>query len=203
MKFFYIRVSSKEQNEARQLEQANNLGIPEKCIYIDKESGKDFNRTEWQELINILRVEDELIISDLSRLSRNREDIKNCWKMLRDKGVDITVLNMPILNTKQYSEMEGMGQLISDIVFELLSWMVEEERIRIKTNQKAGIAEAKKNNVYRGRPQKYHKDAKGANKLVYEAVINGLKSNTSIKELSKKLNVSRTTIYKIKNENKL
>lgn len=200
MKFFYIRVSSKEQNEARQLEQAHKLEIPEKCMYIDKESGKDFNRTKWQELVNILRVDDELIISDLSRLSRNREDIKNCWKMLRDKGVNITVLNMPILNTKQYSQMEGMGQLISDVVFELLSWMVEEERIRIKTNQKAGIAEAKKNNVYKGRPQKYHKDATGADKLIYDTIINGLNSSVSIKELAKQLNISRTTIYKIKQE---
>lgn len=200
MKFFYIRVSSREQNEARQLEQANTLGISKECIYIDKESGKDFNRPEWQKLINILRFGDELIISDLSRLSRNREDIKNCWKMLRDKSVDITVLNMPILNTKQYSQMEGMGQLISDIVFELLSWMVEEERIRIKTNQKAGIAEAKKNDIYKGRPPKYHKYAVGTDKLVYDAIIDGLESNISIKKLSKKLRVSRTTIYKIKNE---
>ncbi|MBO0421453.1 recombinase family protein [Enterococcus plantarum] len=200
MKFFYIRVSSKEQNEARQLEQAHKLEIPEKCIYIDKESGKDFNRPKWQALTSILRIGDELIISDLSRLSRNREDIKNCWKMLRDKGVNITVLNMPILNTKQYTQMEGMGQLISDIVFELLSWMVEEERIRIKTNQKAGIKEAKKKGVYKGRPQKYHENAVGSDKLVYDAIIESLNSNISIKELSIKLGISRTTIYKIKNE---
>lgn len=198
MKFFYIRVSSKEQNEGRQLEIAKDMGIEEKCIYIDKESGKNLERPQWEKLMTTLRTEDTLVVQDLSRLSRNKKDIKDVWKNLIDKGINIEVVNMPILNTEKYQDLGSMGQLVSDIVFELLSWMVEEERERIKTNQKQGIELAKEQGKYRGRPVKYHKDAVGADKLVYDAVIKGLERNVSVKNLSASLNISRNTIYKIR-----
>lgn len=200
MKFFYIRVSTKEQNEGRQLEIAKDMGIDEKCIYIDKESGKNLERPAWKKLMRILRVGDTLVVQDLSRLSRNKSDIKNIWKSLLDTGINIEVVNMPILNTEKYQDLGNMGQLVSDIVFELLSWMVEEERHRIKTNQKQGIELAKEQGKYKGRPIKYHKNATGADKLVYDAVIKGLEDGVSVQDLSKGLKISRNTIYKLKRE---
>lgn len=198
MKFFYIRVSSQEQNEGRQLEIAKELGIDGKCIYIDKESGKNLERPQWEKLMNTLRVGDTLVVQDLSRLSRNKKDIKDVWKDLTDRGINIEVVNMPILNTEKYVDLGSMGQLVSDIVFELLSWMVEEERTRIKNNQRQGIELAKEQGKYKGRPVKYHKDAVGADKLVYDAIVRGLHDGISIKDLSSSLNISRNTIYKIK-----
>lgn len=200
MKFFYIRVSTKEQNEGRQLEIAKDMGIDEKCIFINKESGKSLERPEWEKLIRMLRVDDTLIVQDLSRLSRNKSDIKDIWKKLLEEGINIEVVNMPILNTEKYQDLGSMGQLVSDIVFELLSWMVEEERDRIKTNQKQGIELAKEQGKYKGRPVKYHKNATGADKLVYDAVIKGLEDGVSVQDLAKGLKISRNTIYKLKRE---
>lgn len=198
MKFFYIRVSSKEQNEGRQFEIAKGMGIDDKCIYVDKESGKNLERAQWKKLIGILRVGDTLVVQDLSRLSRNKKNIKDVWKELIERGINIEIVNMPILNTEKYKDLGSMGQLVSDIVFELLSWMVEEERERIKNNQRQGIELAKKEGKYKGRPLKYHENAVGANKLVYDAIKQGLKDGVSVKQLSINLNVSRNTIYKIK-----
>ncbi|WP_241699123.1 recombinase family protein [Vagococcus sp. CY53-2] len=197
MKFFYIRVSTKEQNEGRQLEVAKDMGVDEKCIFVDKESGKNLERPEWEKLSNILRMGDTLIVQDLSRLSRNKKDIKDVWKDLTDRGVNIEVVNMPILNTQRYESLGSMGQLVSDIVFELLSWMVEEERNRIKTNQKQGIELAKEQGKYLGRPVKYHKDATGADKLVYDAVVEGLEKDEPIQKIANKVGISKNTVYKI------
>lgn len=200
MKFFYIRVSTKEQNEGRQLEIAKDMGIEEDYIFIDKESGKNLERPAWKRLMNTLRIEDTVVVQDLSRLSRNKADIKDVWKELIDKKVNIEVVNMPILNTQQYGELGSAGKLVSDIVFELLSWMVEEERNRIKTNQRQGIELAKEQGKYKGRPVKYHENATGADKLVYDAVIKGLEDEISVQELANKLKISRNTVYKIKRE---
>lgn len=197
MRFFYIRVSTKEQNAGRQLEVAKDMGVDEKCIFIDKESGKNLERPEWEKLSNILRMGDTLIVQDLSRLSRNKKDIKDVWKDLIERGVNIEVVNMPILNTEKYKDLGSMGQLVSDIVFELLSWMVEEERNRIKTNQRQGIELAKEQGKYKGRPVKYHANATGADKLVYDAIVKGLDDGISVQELSNRLKVSKNTIYKI------
>lgn len=200
MKFFYIRVSSKEQNEGRQLEIAKEMGIDKKCIYIDKESGKSLERPQWKKLMNILRVGDTLVVQDLSRLSRNKKNIKDVWKYLTEKGINIEVVNMPILNTEKYKDLGSMGQLVSDIVFELLSWMVEEERHRIKTNQKQGIELAKEQGKYKGRPIKYHEKAVGADKLVYDEIIKGLSEGIAVKKIAENLGISKNTVYKIKSK---
>lgn len=200
MRFFYIRVSSKEQNEGRQLEIAKEMEIDEKCIYVDKESGKNLERPQWKELMTVLRVGDTLVVQDLSRLSRNRKDIKDVWKDLTERGINIEIVSMPLLNTEKYSEMGALGEVMTDIVFSLLSWMVEDERKRIKANQKQGIELAKKEGKYKGRPRKYHKEAIGADKLVYNEIVKGLKAGISVQNLSTRLKISRNTIYKIKDE---
>src|SRR5699024_838899 len=108
-----------------------------------------------------LRFYDVLVVHDLSRFGRNKEEIKNEWQWLIENQIDIVVLNMPILDTRKYKELEGVGQLIADIVLSLLSWVVDDERERNKINQRAGIELAKKNGKYKGRPFKYHEKAKG------------------------------------------
>src|SRR5699024_10293196 len=107
-----------------------------------------------------------LVVHDLSRFGRNKEEIKNEWESLTNEDIDIVVLNMPILDTRKYKDLEGIGQLISEIVLSLLSWMVDEERERTKAAQREGIEIAKKQGKYTGRPFKYHAAATGKDKVV-------------------------------------
>lgn len=148
----YVRVSSKDQNEARQLEAMKDLGILERDMYIDKQSGKDTNRTGYQSMKNSLRKGDILFIKELDRLGRNAQDIKREWQEITQEiGSHIVILDMPILDTRQYQN--GMEKLISNIVLELLSYMAEREREKINGRQAEGIATALSNGVVFGRPK--------------------------------------------------
>lgn len=192
----YARVSTKEQNLSRQIQELENYGCEK--IFKEKESGKNFkDRKVYNDMRSKLRFNDVLVIHDLSRLGRNKEEIKNEWKSLIEDEIDIVVLNMPILNTTQYKELEGVGQLVSDIVFNLLSWMVEEERERIKQAQLEGIKIAKEKGKYAGRKRKYHKDAIGKDKIIYDEVVRLLDKNTSVMDVHKKTGVARNTVYRI------
>ncbi|MCY6355377.1 recombinase family protein [Clostridium sp. ZS2-4] len=153
--FSYIRVSSKEQNILRQVEamkeycQTNKIEMDERDIFIDKASGKDFNRESYKALRVALREGDTLIIKELDRLGRNMEMVKEEWKELNKQGINIIVIDNPILNTKDKSDLEKT--LISNIVFELLAYMAEKERIKIKQRQREGIDAAKKAGKHLGR----------------------------------------------------
>lgn len=148
--FGYIRVSSKEQNTDRQKQALLEYGVDERDIIEDKVSGKDFNRNGYLTLKNsLLRDGDTLVIKELDRLGRNMDMIKNEWQEIQSKGIDIVVLDTPILNTKNKSDLEK--KLIANIVFELLTYMAEKERIKIKTRQAEGIAIAKSKGLYKGR----------------------------------------------------
>ena len=148
--FGYIRVSSKEQNTDRQKQALLEYGVDERDIIEDKVSGKDFNRNGYLTLKNsLLRDGDTLVIKELDRLGRNMDMIKNEWQEIQSKGIDIVVLDTPILNTKNKSDLEK--KLIANIVFELLTYMAEKERIKIKTRQAEGIAIAKNKGLYKGR----------------------------------------------------
>lgn len=148
--FGYIRVSSKEQNTDRQKQALLEYGVDERDIIEDKVSGKDFNRNGYLTLKNsLLRDGDTLVIKELDRLGRNMDMIKNEWQEIQSKGIDIVVLDTPILNTKNKSDLEK--KLIANIVFELLTYMAEKERIKIKTRQTEGIAIAKSKGLYKGR----------------------------------------------------
>lgn len=150
--FGYVRVSSKDQNEARQLEAMKDLAILDRDMYIDKQSGKDTNRTGYQSMKNSLRKGDILFIKELDRLGRNAQDIKREWQEITQEiGAHIVILDMPILDTRQYQN--GMERLISNIVLELLSYMAEREREKINGRQKEGIATALNNGVKFGRPK--------------------------------------------------
>ena len=147
MIYGYVRVSTKEQNEQRQIEALTKYGVEGKYIKVDKASGKNFNRENYQLLKNeILRTGDTLVIKELDRLGRNMDDIKKEWQDLIKMGIDIEIIDTPILNTGNKTDLEK--NLISNIVFELLSYMAEKERIKIRTRQSEGIAAMKESKEY-------------------------------------------------------
>ena len=149
----YVRVSTKEQNEDRQLIALHDLGLTDKFIYVDKQSGKDFNRPQYQRLLRKLRPGDLLYIKSIDRLGRNYEEIQNQWRVLtKEKGVDICIVDMPILDTRRGKDL--LGTFISDLVLQLLSFVAENERTNIKQRQAEGIAAAKAKGVRFGRPPK-------------------------------------------------
>lgn len=149
--FGYMRVSSKDQNEARQLKELLDYGIHERDIFMDKQSGKNFERAQYQILRQMLRAGDVLVIKSIDRFGRNYQEILEEWKyIVKELGADIVVLDMPILDTRQNKDL--LGTLITDIVLQLLSYVAETERENIRQRQREGIAIAKKNGVPFGRP---------------------------------------------------
>jgi len=147
----YIRVSTREQNEDRQLIALREMSIPEENIFMDKLSGKDFNRPQYKKLTKKLKPGDLLYIKSIDRLGRNYEEIQNQWRILtKDKGADIVVLDMPLLDTRRGKDL--MGTFLSDIVLQVLSFVAENERVNIRQRQAEGIAAAKARGVRFGRP---------------------------------------------------
>lgn len=147
----YIRVSSREQNTDRQLIALAALDIPAKNIYVDKQSGKDFARPQYQRLMRRLKKDDLLYIKSIDRLGRNYAEILEQWRALtKVKGADIAVLDMPLLDTRRGKDL--MGTFLSDIVLQVLSFVAENERTGIRQRQAEGIAAAKARGVRFGRP---------------------------------------------------
>lgn len=150
----YVRVSSCDQNEARQIQKLIDYGIPQDRIFIDKQSGKDFNRQEYQTLKRMLKDSPHslLIITSIDRLGRNYKEITKEWQMLTEENkADIKVLDMPLLDTTQFKDL--LGTFISDLILQVLSFVAEQERNNIRVRQAEGIAVAKANNVRFGRPK--------------------------------------------------
>ena len=146
----YIRVSTREQNEDRQVIALHEVGVPEKNIYMDKQSGKDFNRLQYKKLLRKMKKDDLLCIKSIDRLGRNYEEILAQWRILtKDKGIDIMVLDMPLLDTRRGKDL--MGTFLSDIVLQVLSFVAENERVNIRQRQAEGIAAAKARGVRFGR----------------------------------------------------
>ena len=149
----YVRVSSQEQNEDRQLIAMAEAGVARGNIFIDKQSGKDFERPNYKRLMKKLRPGDTLIIKSIDRLGRNYEEIQNQWRIItKEKKVDIVVIDMPLLDTRRDKNL--LGTFISDLVLQLLSFISENERTTIRQRQAEGIAAAKKRGVRFGRPTK-------------------------------------------------
>lgn len=142
----YVRVSSTDQNEDRQLVAMLEKNIPQRNIYIDKQSGKDFERPQYKKLVKKLREGDLLYILSIDRLGRNYEDIQKQWRILtKDIGVDICVIDMPLLDTRNGKDL--MGTFIADLVLQILSFVAQSERENIKKRQAQGIAAAKAKGV--------------------------------------------------------
>lgn len=148
----YARVSSKDQNEARQIIALSQFPVKKENIYIDKFSGKDFDRPKYSELIKILKEQDILVIKEIDRLGRNYEEILEQWRVItKEIKADIVVLDMPLLDTRTRKE-NLTGTFIADLVLQILSYVAETERQSIKQRQREGIEAAKKRGVKFGRP---------------------------------------------------
>ena len=149
----YIRVSTKEQNEVRQVIALREVGVSEKNIYMDKQSGKDFNRPQYKKLLRKMKKDDLLYIKSIDRLGRNYAEILEQWRFLtKEKGIDIVVLDMPLLDTRRGKDL--LGTFLSDIVLQVLSFVAENERTNIRQRQAEGIAAAKAKGIRFGRPPK-------------------------------------------------
>lgn len=200
MKVGYIRVSTKYQNISRQVQLLKDYGCTE--IFIDKESGKNLNRKEYNTMKSFLRKNDILVFAELDRLGRNKKEINEEWNYYIDKGIDIVVLDMPILDTTKYQD--DLGKLLLNLAKEIISYNAEQERLKILERQKQGIQIAKQNGKYKGRSRSYSPNSKNTEKRrIYYLVLQYLKDNKPIKQISEELNISRQTIYRIKYENKL
>ena len=147
----YVRVSSTDQNEDRQLIALREAGVQDKMIFVDKQSGKDFNRPQYRRMLRRLKKDDLLYIKSIDRLGRNYEEIQRQWRVLtKVKGIDICVLDMPLLDTRRGKDL--MGTFVSDIVLQVLSFAAENERHNIRRRQAEGIAAARARGVSFGRP---------------------------------------------------
>ena len=147
----YARVSTREQNEVRQIIALKGVKVTEENIYIDKQSGQNFERPNYQRMVKRLKKDDVVFIKSIDRLGRNYEEVLEQWRILtKDKGVDIVVLDMPLLDTRR--EKNLLGTFIADLVLQLLSFMADSERTNIRSRQQEGIEAAKQRGVRFGRP---------------------------------------------------
>ena len=147
----YIRVSSLDQNEDRQRVAMRERAVPEKNLFIDKQSGKDFDRPQYRRLVKKLKPGDLLYILSIDRLGRNYEEIQNQWRVLtKERGADVCVIDMPLLDTRQGKDL--MGTFIADLVLQILSFVAQNERENIRKRQAQGVAAAKARGVKFGRP---------------------------------------------------
>ena len=147
----YIRVSSTDQNEDRQVRAMRAAGVPERHIFMDKQSGKDFDRPQYKQLVEQLKADDLLYILSIDRLGRSYEEIQEQWRILtKETGADICVIDMPLLDTRNGKDL--MGTFIADLVLQILSFVAQNERESIRKRQEQGIAAAKARGVRFGRP---------------------------------------------------
>lgn len=200
--FFYARVSTKEQNLDRQLARAKEIGITSDYIFIDKASGKNMERQGLKDLLNTVQKNDTVHLSELSRLSRNYDELHKLMETLRDKGVKVVADDLPI---KDEDDNNGLSKAFRDMFIVFLGWAAENERKKILERQKQGIEQAKAKGVYKGRQAVYTERATGATKqiqnqrqYVYDTIKAAYDNGTVNKfRLARELGVSRTTIYNI------
>ena len=184
----YVRVSTQHQCEDRQLAAMREYGVAENCIVVEKQSGKDFDRPQYQRLLRRLRAGDTLVVQSIDRLGRSYTEIQEQWRFIsKEQGVAIVVLDMPLLNTREHTEL--VGQLISDLVLQLLSFVAQTERESIRERQRAGIDAAKARGVRFGRsradfPENYA-----------EAVQAWKCGEFNALEAARRLGVSRCTFF--------
>ena len=185
----YVRVSSTDQNEERQMIALRKMSISEKNIFMDKQSGKDFERPNYKKMVRKLKAGDLLYILSIDRLGRNYEEIQQQWRVLtKEIGTDICVLDMPLLDTRQGKDL--MGTFIADLVLQILSFVAQSERENIRKRQAEGIAAAKAKGVKFGRPEKEIPDDFGQMIDAWE------QKKLPLAEVLKQCNVSKATFYR-------
>lgn len=185
----YVRVSSRDQNEDRQIIAMRKVGILEKNIFVDKQSGKDFNRPMYQKMVRKFKKNDILYIKSIDRLGRNYEEILEHWRILtKEKNIDIVVMDMPLLDTRK--EKNLLGTFIADLVLQILSYVSESERAITKQRQKEGIEAARIKGVQFGRPSKKYPENWGKLVRAYET------GDLSAKEIAEQCNITVSTFYR-------
>lgn len=185
----YIRVSSSDQNEDRQLAALRDRGIARSNLYIDKQSGKDFDRPQYKKMVKKLKPGDLLYVLSIDRLGRNYEEIQNQWRILtKEIGIDISVIDMPLLDTRNGQDL--MGTFIADLVLQILSFVAQNERENIRKRQEQGIAAAKARGQVFGRPKKLLPDS------FSEIVASWEQREISLKEALALCGVSRATFFR-------
>lgn len=190
-KYAYIRVSTKDQNIDRQVEIMKNIGIEKNKMFIDKQSGKDFERKNYKKMINKLCPGDEIYIKSIDRLGRDYEEIIEQWRILtKDKDVDIIVLDLPLLDTR--NKINGVtGKFIADLVLQIISYVAQVERENIRQRQAEGIQIAKEKGVKFGRPRKEIPEN-------FESIYKLWKKNLiSQREAGRMLKISHTTFQRL------
>lgn len=189
MQYGYIRVSATDQNLDRQLIALKNAGVETKRIFVDKLSGKDFNRPNYKRLIKRLKRGDLLYIVSIDRLGRNYTEIQEQWRMLiHDKQVDICVLDMPLLDTRNKKDL--MGTFVAELVLQILSFVAENERANIRKRQAEGIAAAKVRGVQFGRPKIILPDN------FVDIVYAWKQRELTVDDILQRYHISRTTFYR-------
>ncbi len=193
----YVRVSAKDQCEDRQMLAMRDFPVSEKNIYMDKLSGKDFDRPQYRKLVRKLKEGDVLVVKSIDRLGRNYEEILDQWRMItKEKRADIVVLDMPLLDTRR-SERNLMGIFVADLVLQILSFVAQTERENIRQRQKEGIAAARKRGVKFGRPRK---SVPEEFKPLKDAWVRG---EMSSREAAKHLGISQNTFLRWSKEGKM
>lgn len=194
MLYGYIRVSSTDQNEDRQRIAIAAKDVPEKNVYIDKQSGQDFNRPQYKKLVRRLKQGDTVYVLSIDRLGRNYHDVQEQWRVItKEKGADVCVIDMPLLDTRTAKDL--MGTFIADLVLQILSFVAENERANIKKRQEQGIAAAKARGVKFGRPEKPVPDN------FVDIVHRWEQKNLATKDALKMCDMSRATFYRKIREN--
>lgn len=195
-KIGYARVSSREQNLERQFELLERSEV--KKIFSDKLSGKDNNRPQLKEMLNYIREDDIIVVSELDRLGRNNKEITSIMNQIQDKGATLEILNLPSLNGIQD---DNLRRLLNNLIIELFKYTAENERKQIRERQRQGIELAKEKGKYKGRPMAYSADSADKQKRVtYEKIVEMLEKEVPITQISKELDVARNTIYRIRDE---
>ena len=193
MEYGYVRVSTKEQNEHRQMIALRELGIDAKRIYMDKQSGKDFERVNYKKLLRKVKSGDTLVVKSIDRLGRNYDEILEQWRIItKEKQVAIVVLDMPLLDTRQNRDLTGT--LIADIVLQLLSYVAQTEREFIRQRQAEGIAAAKAQGVQFGRRPMVRPASFAILKEQWE------KKQISARAAAKQLSITHSTFLRWVNE---
>ncbi|MCM1054759.1 MAG: recombinase family protein [Bacteroides sp.] len=197
----YVRVSAADQNEERQLAALQSSGVKENNIFTDKQTGRNFNRPQYQKMVRKVKSGDLLYILSIDRLGRNYEEIQRQWKTLtKDKGVDICVIDMPLLDTRRGKDL--MGTFIADLVLQILSFVAQSECENIRKRQEQGIAAAKVNGIKFGRPEKHIPENFADLVTAWE------KKEMLLSDILKRCDMSESTFYRrlreyrIKNQQK-
>lgn len=192
----YVRVSSTDQNEDRQMIALHQVGVEDKHIFMDKQSGKDFERPQYKKMVKKMRQGDLLYVLSIDRLGRNYDEIQHQWRILtKEIGIDVCVIDMPLLDTRRSKDL--LGTFVADLVLQVLSFAAHNERDNIRKRQAEGIAAAKARGVHMGRP------VINAPQDFEKIVKSWEKKEITMEEATKRCGMSETTFYRRRREMQL